>query len=412
MSETGQTQSPFDPLTIGPLTLRNRFIKSATNEGMSVDCYPSKMLVEWHRRIAAGGIGMTTVAYGAVCPDGRTFPNQLLMRRESVADFRVLTDAVHAEGAAASLQITHGGCFTFLPKFEDPGPLSSSGGFNKVGILSGRLLRKGMTLAQMERTADQYANAAKLAREAGFDAVEIHMGHGYLLAQFLSPLYNKRRDAFGGSAEKRAEFPAMVLRRVLDAVGKTTAVVCKLGVTDGVKGGTTPEDAAIHAKRMEKEGAHLLVLTGGLNIESITTMFGSSFPKEARGAPANPIIAIGMQLQRLTEPKAPVIFKELYQLDNSRKVRAAVDMPLAYLGGVTSMAGVDRLMGEGFDAVTMGRALVFDPAFADLLRAGGARSGCTACNRCVVSMYAPGGTNCVLLDQGNSGELNGQRAAA
>src|SRR5215468_4303481 len=100
---TEASEKAFSPLTIGPITLRNRFIKTATNEGMSTDCFPSKMLVEWHRRIAAGGIGMTTVAYGAVCPDGRTFPNQLLMRPEAVPHFRKLTDAVHAQGAAASM---------------------------------------------------------------------------------------------------------------------------------------------------------------------------------------------------------------------------------------------------------------------------------------------------------------------
>ena len=410
-ADFGASEKAFSPLTIGPITLRNRFIKSATNEGMSVDCYPSKMLVEWHRRIAAGGIGMTTVAYGAVCPDGRTFPNQLLMRPEGVPHFRKLTDAVHAHGAAASMQITHGGCFTFLRAFEERGPLSSSGGFNKVGVLSGRLLRKGMTEADMDVMAGHYARAAKLAEEAGFDAVEIHMGHGYLLAQFLSPLYNKRRDQFGGPPDRRAEFPARVLRRVLDAVGKRVAVVCKLGVTDGVKGGTIAEDAAIFAKRMEREGAHLLVLTGGLNIESITTMFGSSFPPEARGGAANPIIALGMKLQQLTEPKN-VKFRELYQLDNSRKVRAAVKMPLAYLGGVTSMDGVSRAMAEGFDALTMGRALVYDPGFVNALKGGAERSGCTACNRCVVSMYTPGGTNCVLQHQDNSAALNAQPAAA
>lgn len=403
-------QKAFSPLTIGPLTMRNRFIKSATNEGMAVDCMPSKMLVEWHRRIAEGGVGMTTVAYGAVCPDGRTFPNQLVMNKDNVPRFRVLTDAVHAHGAAASMQITHGGCFTFLPAFEEGGPLSSSGGFNKVGVLSGRLWRKAMSESDMDRIAGYYARAAELAGEAGFDAVEIHMGHGYLLAQYLSPLYNKRRDSFGGLAERRAEFPARVLRRVLSAVGKRMAVVCKLGVTDGVRGGSMPEDAAIFARRMEKEGAHLLVLTGGLNIESITTMFGSSFPPEARGGAANPIVAIGMQLQRLTEPK--VNFRELYQLENSRKIRSSVTMPLAYLGGVTSINGVERIMGDGFDAITMGRALVFDPGFVNALKSGQARSGCTACNRCVISMYTPGGTNCVLQPQGNSAELNAQPAAA
>ena len=187
--------SPFSPLTIGPLTLRNRFIKSATNEGMARGGVPSAMLVKWHERFAEGGIGLTTVAYCAVSPDGRTFVDQVTMNRQSLPDLKALTDAVHRHGAAASAQITHGGCFTFLPEITTGRPFSSSGGFNKVGVMSGRFLRKAMTEADMEQVAEEFAAAARLAREAGFDAVEIHMGHGYLLSQFVSPLYNKRRDA-------------------------------------------------------------------------------------------------------------------------------------------------------------------------------------------------------------------------
>src|SRR3546814_14414874 len=110
----------------------------------------------------------------------------------------------------------------------------------------------------------EFVAGAKLAREAGFDAVEIHMGHGYLLSQFLSPMYNKRRDAYGGSTEQRARFPAQVLRAVLDAVGSELAVICKICVTEGVKKGANAKDAAIVAGVLEREGAHLLVRSGAI----------------------------------------------------------------------------------------------------------------------------------------------------
>jgi 2,4-dienoyl-CoA reductase-like NADH-dependent reductase (Old Yellow Enzyme family) len=392
----------FTPLRVGPLMLRNRFIKSATNEGSARGGTPSKRLVQFHEAIAAGGVAMTTVAYCAVAPDGRTFADQITLNAEAVRHLKVLTGAVHRHGAAAMAQITHGGCFTFLKPQDTPRPLSASGGFNKVGVMSGQWLRQRMSEADMERVAGEFVRGAQLAREAGFDAVEIHMGHGYLLSQFLTPLYNRRRDGFGGRLECRIRFPAMVLRRVLDAVGKELAVACKISVTDGVRGGNTAEDGARIAQALEREGAHLLVLSAGLNVESITTMFGSSFPKENRVRPGNPIVAAALFLQQLTEPK-DVPFRELYQLENSRRVRAATRMPLAYLGGVKSLAGAEAVLAEGFEAVALGRVLIHQADLVNAFASGTVReSGCTSCNRCVGMMYTPGGTSCVLGAPGDA----------
>ena len=349
--------SPFSPLRVGPLTLRNRLIKSATNEGMTPAGMPSRMLVKLHEDIAAGGAAMTTVAYCAVSADGRTFVDQAQLNAATVAPLRVLTDAVHRHGAAACAQITHGGCFTFLPELSTRRPLSASGGFNKVGMMSGRFLKQAMSEHEMDAYARQFAQAARVAREAGFDAVEIHMGHGYLLSQFLSPLYNRRRDAYGGSPEKRARFPSEVLRAVLDAVGGDMAVLCKIGVTEGVKGGGTADDAAAIARILEAEGAHMLVLSGGMNVESVWQLFGGPMPAEARANVSNPIVRCAMSLQKLTEPKFDG-FREMYLLDHSRKVREAVRMPLAYLGGVRSRANIELAMREGFDAVAMAGATV------------------------------------------------------
>ncbi|UVE17416.1 NADH:flavin oxidoreductase [Pseudomonas sp. LS44] len=401
--------SPFSPLTIGPLTLRNRFIKSATNEGSAPGGVPSKRLVQFHESMAAGGAGMTTLAYCAVSPDGRTLPNQIVLDRDTQPHLRVLTDAVHRHGAAASAQITHGGCFTFLKPQQAPRPLSSSSGFNKVGLMSGMLRKQAMSEADIQQIADEFVRGARLAREAGFDAVELHMGHGYLLSQFVSPLYNKRRDQYGGSLENRLRFPSLVLRRVLDAVGKDLAVVCKYSITEGARGGHTAEDGAAIAQILEREGAHLLVLSAGMNVESITTMFGSSFPKENRVSSNNPIMAAAMFIQSLTAPK--VDFRELYLLEHARKVRAAVKMPLAYLGGAKSLQSIEQVMGEGFDAVTMGRVLIAEPDYVNKLAAGTSRDSiCTSCNRCVAMMYTPGGTSCVLGQPGDA-QLNAQPAA-
>ncbi len=402
MTSTPTAARVFSPLRIGPLTLRNRFIKSATNEGCARGGTPSKRLVQFHQQIAAGGVGMTTVAYCAVVSDGRTFVDQITLNAESVRHLRVLTAAVHRAGAAAMAQLTHAGCFTFLPPRDTRRPLSASGGFNKVGVMSGQWLRQRMSVDDMERVAGEFVRGARLAAEAGFDAVEIHMGHGYLLSQFLTPFYNRRRDEYGGSIGQRTRYPVMVLRRVLDAVGKQLAVVCKISVTDGRRGGNTADDGVEIARALERAGAHLLVLSAGLNVESITKMFGSSFPKENRARTGNPIVAAAMLIQRLTEPRN-VRFQELYLLDDSRKVRAATRLPLAYLGGVRSLAAAEAALAEGFDAVAMGRALIHRSDLVNVFASGAVReSGCTYCNRCVAMMYSPGGTSCVLGPPGDA----------
>jgi 2,4-dienoyl-CoA reductase (NADPH2) len=401
----------FTPFTIGPLRLRNRFIKSATNEGMAKGGTPSKALVEHHRSMAAGGVAMTTVAYCAISPDGRTFEDQVTLDDVSLPHLRVLTEAVHREGAAACAQITHGGAFSFVPALSTRYPRSSSGGFNPPGLLSGRLFKTTATEAELERIVDEFVGGARRAREAGFDAVEIHMGHGYLLSQFLSPAYNRRRDRWGGaSAAARARFPAQVLRRVLDAVGGELAVSCKLSVTEGFRKGGTAADAVQIAQVLEQEGAHLLVLSGGMNVEAPWAIFGSNMPAAATDVIQNPVIKMSTRLMRLWEPKVP--FHELYLREHSLKVRAAVRMPLAYLGGAKSLAGIGQVMADGFDAVVMGRALIHQPQLVNQFRDGRATvSGCTACNECVVMMYTPGGTRCVLRPP-NDVRLNQTPAAS
>ncbi len=391
-----ETPSPFSPLTIGPLTLRNRFIKSGANEAMTVDGAPSKALVKHHRDLAAGGVAMTTTAYFAVAEVGRTLPNQIWLRKEIVPDLKVLSGAVHAEGAAISAQITHGGAFVTSIKLDKPA-ISSSGGINKAGLRAGNYFQRAMTEADMDEVAAEFVAGAKLCREGGFDAVEIHMGHGYLLNQFISPLSNKRRDRYGGSAENRVRFPAMVLARVKDAVGKDMAVIAKINVADGVKGGATPEDGAVTAKALEAAGADLLVLSSGRNIESVWYMFGSPMNLDAMRSIMKDSWSqrIFMKLATLGTPK-DLVYKDLYRIEESRRIRAAVKMPLGYLGGATSLDNAKALVAEGFDAVVMARALIHDTGLINKFKSGEVtRSGCTHCNACVFTIYHPAGTACI-----------------
>lgn len=393
-----ERRSPFDPLTIGPLTLRNRFIKSGANEAMCLEGRPTKALVKHHSDLAAGGVGMTTVAYIAVSKVGRTLPNQIWMRPDVVQDLRALTDAVHAKGAAISAQITHGG--SFVTGVWVPGrTMSASSGINVAGLLKGNVLQRAMDERDMQLVIDEFVRTAELAREAGFDAVELHMGHGYLLNQFISPLSNRRTDEYGGSAENRVRFPARVLAAVKQAVGTDLAVIAKINVADGVRRGATAEDAIVTARALEAAGADLLVLSGGRNVESTWFMFGSNMNREEISKVLKEqgdwLTSMMMKAAASTEPK--VTFKEMYFEEYSRKIRAAVRMPLAYLGGIKSMANAQHAVDEGFDGLVMARTLIHDTALVNKFQSGEASvSGCTNCNACVAYIYHPAGTRCVL----------------
>lgn len=397
----------FSPVTIGPTTLRNRFIRSGANEMMTKQSLPTKSLLTLHRAIAAGGVGMTTLAYVAVSRDGRTFEDQGILDARSVPHYRAVTDAIHAEGAKASAQITHAGSFVQHRSLSTPRAMSASGGIDKMGVMMGRWFQRPMTTDQMRQVTDEFVAAASFAADAGFDAVELHMGHGYLLNQFISPLSNFRRDDYGGTAENRVRVPAEVLGAVKRAVGGRLAILAKMNLMDSAPKGATVEDGIVTARALEAAGADMLVLSAGRNIESSWQMFGSPLPYDDLAAMQGGLFAkLQFKLLKATTPKR-LQFHELYLLDAARQVRSAVATKLGYLGGVKSMTAASRALDEGFDAVVMARAIVHDPQIVERFRADPShRSACDSCNRCVAAMYGPAGTYCVLSNNRIDAKMN------
>ncbi|WEK56781.1 MAG: NADH:flavin oxidoreductase [Candidatus Brevundimonas phytovorans] len=387
----------FTPVRIGPATLTNRYIRSGANEMMTWEQAPSQALLAFHERLAAGGVGMTTLAYVAVSPDGRTFAEQGVMSEASLPQYRAVVDAVHAHGALASAQITHGGSFVQHKELSTRRARSADGGLDMVGMMVGRLFQHQMTRADMDEVIAEFVLAAERCRTAGFDAVEIHMGHGYLLNQFISPLSNHRKDEYGGSAEARVRFPAEVLKAVKAAVGSDLAVLAKINLYDGVKGGGTVEDAIVTARALEAAGADMLVLSGGRNVESAWAIFNSPLPyadlKTLHRGLKN---VLQFALLKAMTPKSAV-FRELYFLEAARRVRAAVACGIGYVGGMLSAEAAEQLLDEGFDAVVMARALVHEPALVNRFKDDpAARSHCISCNRCVATMYTPEGLFCPI----------------
>lgn len=387
--------SVFDPIRIGDLRLRNRVVKTATYEGMAVDGLPSELLKRHHVELARGGVGLTTVAYCAVSPEGRTFEGQLVMQPQAVAPLRALTDAVHREGAAVMLQLGHCGGFSKNASLGFRGPLGPSFGFNAYGVLKGMPFVRAMRPTDLDRTCDDFVQAARLAVEAGFDAIELHLGHGYLLSQFLSPRLNRRSDEYGGSLPNRLRFPLQVVQRVRDAVGPKVAVFAKLNLDDGVPDGLHIDEAVAVAQALQAVGTSALVLSGGLVSHSALFLLRGDRPlRQMIQVEPNPLQKLAIALfGPFLVRRIP--FEPLFFLPLAKQVRAAVRMPLVYLGGAAQLADLVRVRGDGFELVALGRALIRDPALLSRYARGEtAHSSCEPCNRCITEMDRPGGVAC------------------
>jgi 2,4-dienoyl-CoA reductase-like NADH-dependent reductase (Old Yellow Enzyme family) len=249
------------------------------------------------------------------------------------------------------------------------------------------------------RITRDFASAARVAVAGGADAIEIHLGHGYLLSEFLSPNLNRRRDRHGGSLENRARFPRDVVRAVRDAVGPRIALLAKLNMADGVRGGLWLDESVPFARWLEADGAlDALVLSGGSSLRNPMYLFRGEAPIEEMAAQVPPAMRLGFRLLgKRFLPEYP--FEEAFFLPYARQFRAALRMPLVLLGGVTKLATIRSAVSEeGFEFVAMGRALLREPDLIARYRSDAARESlCVHCNKCVATIYR--GTRCVLVEE-------------
>ena len=374
----------FTPASIGPLTLRNRTIRSAAFESMCPGNVPSQQLLDYHRSVAAGGVGMTTIAYAAVAQSGLSFDRQLWMRPEIVPGLKDITDAVHKEGAAAGIQLGHCGNMSHK-SICGVTPVGASSGFNLYSPTFVRGLRKD----ELPAMAKAYGRSVNLAREAGFDAVEIHAGHGYLISQFLSPYTNHRKDEYGGSLENRMCFMDMVMEEVMQAAGSDMAVLVKMNMRDGFKGGMEIDETMQVAKRLVQDGAQALVLSGGFVSKAPMYVMRGEMPIKTMTHYMNCWwLKYGVRMVgKWMIPTVP--FKEAYFLEDALKFRAEIKMPLVYVGGLVSREKIDEVLNDGFEAVQMARALLNEPGFVNRMREEEkAICNCKHSNYCIARMYS------------------------
>jgi 2,4-dienoyl-CoA reductase-like NADH-dependent reductase (Old Yellow Enzyme family) len=385
----------FTPATLGGLELRNRIIRAGCFEGMCQDGKVTKQLIEHHRRLAEGGVAMTTVAYCSVSFDGRAFDHEMWMHAVLVPDLKRLTNAVHKEGAAASIQLGHCGYFA-NKKVIKKRPLGASRKFNLFQKSYCREMSKG----DIREKTNDFVQAALLAKEAGFDAVELHAGHGYLLSQFMSPYTNKRSEEYGGSLANRIRFPADVIREIRLALGNEFPILVKMNIRDGMKGGLEPDEAVTAAKMFETSGATALIPSSGFTSKTPFFMLRGNLPiKEMVRNQKNYLNKLGLLLfGRFMVQK--YTFNKMFLFDGANKIREAVKIPVIYIGGAVSKSDMTMAIDAGFTFIQIGRASIRNPDFVNHLAKGIITdSDCDHCNRCVAAMDA-GGVYCVSAELG------------
>lgn len=348
----------FTPAKIGKLELPNRVIRSATQDPFGQPdgtvCQPQ---IDLHAEIAAGGVPLMITAYTYVSPEGRATDIQVGFCNEAhYAGQKKVVDAVHKNGGKIVLQINHAGQNVyFTPDLPDFAPLAPSGGMKAP---NGMLTRE-ITVEDMERLCKDYVTAAVKGKELGFDAVQLHCAHGYLLNQFMDPNYNKRTDEFGGSAENRFRFVRKILLALREALGEDYPILVKVNSNcAGEADAAYAEDIVYFCKQYEALGVDAIELSG--------------FDWIAQGKAKN----------------------HNYYLERAKAVRAAVKTPIIFVGGVRTQADIDAVLEAGMDFVSLARPFICQPRLLENLKAG-EDAKCVSCSKCFV-LWEREGRRCVL----------------
>jgi 2,4-dienoyl-CoA reductase-like NADH-dependent reductase (Old Yellow Enzyme family) len=345
--------------------------------------------------MGAGGVGMTTLAYCAADADGRLHDDMLHMHEGIRDGLSRLVDAVRGTGARVCGQLGHGGGFTKVGSLSTRRALGPSRGFNRLGAASGKVLVAAMSQAQIDHRVAAFGRAASFMKSVGFDAIEIHFGHGYAISQFISPKTNRRSDRYGGSLANRMRFALEVLEAVRAAVGGDFPLLGKISMSDGVPGGTEWRDAPQIGRMLAAGGLDVLICSAGTSSMNPNLLFhGDSLARGLLKYERDPLMRVALRLAKPMFKEYP--YRETYFFDHARSVRDAVDCAVCYVGGVSTADSVRRVMEAGFDFIQLGRALIFDPDFPKKLEADPSHaSQCTRCNECAARVETPSGASCV-----------------
>jgi 2,4-dienoyl-CoA reductase-like NADH-dependent reductase (Old Yellow Enzyme family) len=356
----------FESAKIGSMTLRNRFVRSATWEGMATPAGEvTPRLVETTAALARGGVGLIISSHAYVRPEGQAGPGQLgAYGDELIPGLRRMAAAAHDHGAKILLQMAHAGYFA-ADRLTGVPPLAVS-----ASVKLDDTPRREMSVADIGNLVSAFAAAAMRAKAAGFDGVQIHSAHGYFLSQFLSPLFNRRKDEYGGALENRIRVHLETIRAVRRAVGDDYPVLIKVNGRDFADGGLELVEAVEAAQRMEPAGLDAFELSSGM----------TRFSK------------LGASRTGITNQK-----KEAYHQEEARAYKARLRTPLILVGGIRSLPVAERLVAQNVcDFISMSRPFIREPDLINRWASGDRRkAACTSDNLCFGPARSGEGLYCV-----------------
>lgn len=357
----------FENTEINGMKLANRFVRSATWEGMATrEGASTPELVDLMSGLADGGVGLIITSHAYVRTDGQAGSRQLGIYEDTLIEgFRTMTSAVHDQGGRIVAQIAHGGLFAH-PTMSDQIPLAPS----RLETLTDSPHRE-MTVGDIQKVVESFGQAAYRARESGFDGVQIHAAHGYLLSQFLSPAFNKRSDDYGGSLKNRARALLDVLRRLKTEVGNDFPILIKMNSEDFVDEGLSREDAVKVGVMLEEGGIDAIELSGG-------TPFSGKLGTIRKGIKSEE--------------------DEAYFKDAAKAFKMALKTPLILVGGIRTFQLAERLLDERTaDYISMSRPFIREPALVKRWASGDLRRAtCLSDSGCFRPTVAGEGIYCVV----------------
>ncbi len=382
----------FEPAVIHGLTLSNRIVKSGTQENMAGEGgRPSEQTRAFYRGLARGGAGLIITGLAYVNETGQSYLRQHGAHTDAIVQpWREIVDDVHRDGGKIALQIAHGGRQIDARTLRDRVTLAPSA----IPELTTFSRPRAMTEAQIWQTIEDFGRAAARGKAAGFDAVQIHAAHGFLIAGFLSPLTNRRNDAWGGDATRRSRFLVEVYRAVREVVGDDYPVLCKIVVDDFVPFGVDRAQVLSAVRHLEDLGLDAIEISGGVQELVLWWIQGRSMADiVGRDRPAPERLFYRVALQAL-QPRPG--FREAYFLPVARDLKRRIKLPVMLPGGNRSYALSEQIVAEGWaDYILMARPLVHDPQLPNRWAAGSrSASRCWSCNRCLGEVQKGGVLRC------------------
>jgi 2,4-dienoyl-CoA reductase-like NADH-dependent reductase (Old Yellow Enzyme family) len=356
----------FEKTRIAKLEPANRFVRSATWEGLArEDGACTRELVDLMVKLAAGNVGLIITGHAFVSPEGQATRRQLGIHRDGLIDgLKEMTAAVHQTDGVIIMQLAHGGLASD-PELTGTTPMGPSNGQDLLGTTG-----REMSAGDIQQTVQAFGQAARRAGEAGFDGVQIHAAHGYLLSQFLSPAFNRRQDDYGGTLENRVRFLMEVLAGIRRTAGDDYPVLAKINSNDFLKDGLTCQDALRAATMLDEAGIDAVEVSGGTFISGNYVPFRRKITFERDQA---------------------------YNRRTAKKMKARIRAPVMLVGGIRSYLLAERLLDEEYtDYISMSRSYIREPGLIERWRSGDLRKAtCISCNGCLGAANSGRGMYCV-----------------